>query len=244
MTPRVQRIARATILTVGLLGSIATLVQSMPSTKSRLRYAEAPRRRLVFDDALLRDYELVTGASRLRSPVWAARVVLWNDSDVPVRPPFYRPVRISLGHGARILHAAVAKQSAPDICRITVDERLRDGGSVDLLWQTLEKNDGGAIDVVYTGEKNAPLRVDGAFEGQRGIEKRSWIGWKSAAVFQVVFLAVCGLWSVVITFFGSAAKSNLETNIWRMAAIVVLLCVFYVAFDLWRAAPGELMDIF
>ena len=44
-------------------------------------------------------------------------------------------------------------------------------GRVTISWQILEQNDGGIIQLIYTGNPEVNIRVDGVIEGQKEIEQ-------------------------------------------------------------------------
>jgi hypothetical protein len=244
MKPWKKRLRRVAGVLSALSVSITiyTFVQALFTVPKRLWYTEEPPRRSVFDTTLLPDYRLMLGSRPLDRNVWAARIVLWNDSRQAIRPPFYRPIRISVAPGAEILRAIVVKQTAADICRVAVDERRPTPRSIDIVWQTLERDDGAAIDVVYAGARDTAFQVTGAFEGQRSIGEGHWVAGKGG-----VWILV-GLFAAAIPFLTVALWLEWRHNpspgviFWTILIILGWLCTLYLVFALLRTPPAELLS--
>jgi hypothetical protein len=156
--------------------------------RPQLGYTTASWRMLVYDDTFAPAVSLTHNAETLREPVYRLTVFVWNLGRKSITGPYYQPTRLTLNPPVRVLSAKVVRATAPDICRFRIENVDRERGTMALTWNVLETGDGAAIDIIYTGNRWTEPRIDGAFEGQRtlqryGFARRGLIG---LALFLVI----------------------------------------------------------
>jgi hypothetical protein len=112
----------------------------------------------------------------ITTDVTAAQVALWNEGRQSIkRDNVLRPVTIFTQDGSAILEATLRK-STRDVTQLTLNVDDAAKGRVQILWNILEHNDGGVIQLVYAGKTDVRIQADGIIEGQPQIRELQFGG--------------------------------------------------------------------
>jgi hypothetical protein len=98
------------------------------------------------------------------------QLYFWNAGDKPIHSQdVLEPLKLVLDPGAQILETSVLRQSRGSIVDFHVSPDLSQDGkrtnTASMSFRILEKRDGAAIQLVYSGGPDVPLRVTGSIEG-------------------------------------------------------------------------------
>jgi len=162
---------------VGVVGSIASLLGLIlavffyfSAEKSpELVYSIHPTKSVLVAKDISSDISVFYKKEAITdSDIVAVSLSIWNDGNSSIRTSsILEPIVISLGKEIRILEATVTKVS-----RAVTDIKIPDEGDmfkkgvVPLSWKILEGGDGGNIQIIYAGSKDAELNIAGIIEGQ------------------------------------------------------------------------------
>jgi len=103
--------------------------------------------------------------------ITAAQVAIWNRGKRAIkRADILKPIVIYTKSDVPILEASIRKTSR-DVVQLALNMDELQKGRLTILWNILEHNDGGVIQIIYAGSPGEILLVDGVVEGQPQIEK-------------------------------------------------------------------------
>ncbi|MFL6207529.1 MAG: hypothetical protein ACJ74W_01690 [Pyrinomonadaceae bacterium] len=101
--------------------------------------------------------------------ITAAQVAFWNQGKLSIRrDDVLKPIVIYTENNAPILEATLRKSSR-DVVQISLSTDDLQKGRVPISWNILEHNDGGIIQLIYAGNPNVHINMDGVIEGQKNI---------------------------------------------------------------------------
>ena len=168
------------------------------STRAReLVYLVNPARAVVFKPGQTSQLKVLLRDRPIRSDVTAVQVAFWNAGNEPIRPEdVLEPIVLRLlGPRAQLIEATLRKVSRPVVAPELVliyphaSKSQTRGGSISqgaasgtsqgapsgirILWKILEKNDGGVIQLVFSGNPKAFVIAEGTLIGQRTISHPS-----------------------------------------------------------------------
>lgn len=105
------------------------------------------------------------------SNVTAAQVAIWNRGNKSIRTEnILKPIVISTDIKKSILEARVIKTSR-DVVNMSLDTAQLGKGKVGISWKILERGDGAIIQLIYEGDPETNINIEGIIEGQKEIEK-------------------------------------------------------------------------
>ncbi len=106
----------------------------------------------------------------ISTDVTAAQVAFWNNGDRSIRREnILRPFVISVGARVPILEARLVKKSR-DVVSVGIDTTRSHDGEIQVTWNILEHNDGGVIQLIFSGSASTPIKAEAVIEGQRAVE--------------------------------------------------------------------------
>lgn len=112
----------------------------------------------------------------VQTDITAAQVAIWNQGRKSIRKDqVLKPVVIRTGDGSPILEATIRKESR-DVTQLSLGTEEIQKGRLTVLWNILEQNDGGVIQLIYAGNTDVPIIVDGVIEGQTQINRLEFGG--------------------------------------------------------------------
>lgn len=131
-------------------------VQVDPATAAVVRTGQTSRISVQFDGV------------PLPGNVTAAQIAFWNEGKKPIRSDSVRKPLTIRTNGVRILEANLRKTSR-DVVVVNVDRTRLGSGIVGLSWNTLEKGDGGVLQIVYEGDSDVLITADAVLEAQPAV---------------------------------------------------------------------------
>lgn len=188
----------------------------------RLTYAVQSLRSVVVDPPRASPLELSIASKPISTSVIAVQIRVANDGTAPIRAQqILQSPEIVLAAGT-ILDARVLSRSrsvtAFSLGRVT-DSRI------PLLFRILEPQDNAVVQVIYAGLPDAEIRLDGAIEGQRFIErsadrKEAWrqfiTGFVGGVVVPAFSFAI--VWLLLKT---PVRPSGFTPELWRVVFLTI-----------------------
>jgi hypothetical protein len=102
----------------------------------------------------------------LTGDVTATQIAIWNAGRRSIRSGnMLQPFVIHTGNKVRILEARLQKVSR-EVVGLTLNTSRLSSGEVGISWNILEQNDGGVVQIIYSGDENVGIEAKGVLEGQ------------------------------------------------------------------------------
>lgn len=112
----------------------------------------------------------------INTDVTVAQVAIWNQGNASIRrEQILRPIVLSTDNNAPILEATIRK-STRDVIQLALNQDEIQNGRLPVSWHILEQNDGGVIQIVYAGDSQTNINIEGIIEGQNEIDKSFTLG--------------------------------------------------------------------
>jgi len=108
--------------------------------------------------------------------ITVAQIAIWNQGKRPIKKDqVLEPVAIFTENNTPILEATIRKSSR-EVTQLTLNTDDLQNGRVTVLWNILEQNDGGVIQLIYAGNADVSISADGILEGQSNLERLEFAG--------------------------------------------------------------------
>lgn len=144
--------------------------------KPELAVYVSPVRAAVVNGSGLSKLKVFLGNREVPGDITAAQIAIWNQGSAGIRPGnVLKEVLLSTSTKSPILEASVRKTTR-DVVGLSLDQAHLDEGKVGIHWDILEKNDGGIIQLVYSGGPETQILASGVIEGQPTIKQISYSG--------------------------------------------------------------------
>ncbi len=102
--------------------------------------------------------------------VTAVRLYFWNSGTMPIqRMDILRPIQCVLPDGIEILDAKILSSSR-DVSGFKIAVPNGTPNILEITFDALEKNDGGSIQLIYAGNRDAPIAFRGVVLGSKSIK--------------------------------------------------------------------------
>jgi hypothetical protein len=198
---------------VGFMGSVASLIgvalsvyfYSLSRETPELVYSVYPERTTILLANETPKLEAIYSENVISTDISSAQVAFWNRGTKAIkRDNIIKPVTFYTEKSTPILAATINKRSRDAIQLILNKEDIANG-RITVSWNILEQNDGAIIDLIYEGDHNIKIFVDGDIEAQRGI---------SHIVFPIKHNPKADKMEMNIT----NAKEGVEVNLAKFAA--------------------------
>jgi hypothetical protein len=159
---------------VGIAGSIASIIGFALSiyffVASRetpeLTYFVHPAKAAVVRTGQTSGLTVQFDGQNLSGDITATQIAFWNAGRKSIRSgTVLRPLVIRTSNKARVLEARVQKVSR-EVVGLTLDTSRLSSGEVGIKWDILEQNDGGVVQIIYSGDESAGIEADAVLEGQ------------------------------------------------------------------------------
>ena len=112
----------------------------------------------------------------VETDITAAQIALWNQGKLAIKKDnILKSVVIYTDKQIPILEATIRKSSR-DVNGISLGTENIRQGSITISWNILERNDGCVIQLIYAGDTNTQLLIDGVIEGQDKIRQLTFAG--------------------------------------------------------------------
>lgn len=102
--------------------------------------------------------------------VFVVAFVFWNSGSEPIEPiEVRRPLKIILETPARILDAAIVKETDPEVSRFRLiadlDPAVAAKREINLTWDHFDPNQGVKVQVIFASDRLATFSIEGAILG-------------------------------------------------------------------------------
>jgi hypothetical protein len=112
----------------------------------------------------------------VETDITAAQIAIWNQGKRTIRRNnILRPIIISTENNTPILEATIRRTSR-EVTQLALNTDEAQQGRISVIWDILEQNDGGVIQLIYAGNAEVQITADGVVEGQPQIEKLEFTG--------------------------------------------------------------------
>lgn len=112
----------------------------------------------------------------INSDITATQVALWNQGKASIKQSrTLKSVTIYTENNVPIIEATIGKTSR-GVTQLALNTDEMQKGRVTITWNILEHNDGGVVQLIYAGNPDVSIKVDGVIEGQRQIERLEFSG--------------------------------------------------------------------
>ena len=131
-------------------------------------YYVSPARARIVDTTVpaLPQLQVLYSGKVLNTNVSATIVYFWNDGKLPIKAEdVLEPLRIELESGCEILDARILKVSRPvtNLAKGEISDAAKN--VLPLSFRILERNDGAALQIIYSGKPDTPVSVTGTVIG-------------------------------------------------------------------------------
>ncbi|MBA7503415.1 hypothetical protein ES706_02024 [subsurface metagenome] len=162
---------------VGIIGVAIAIYFGIASRRRReLVYSVNSVRTRVVISGQTKDLDVFYDGSSLGDvDITAVQLAFWNAGNESIRKPnILEEVVVKTEPPVRILEASIRAQSRNIVGLSLLDSpNSRKIGQVPISWDILERNDGASIQLLYLGEPEVDVSVQGVIEGQREIKRLS-----------------------------------------------------------------------
>lgn len=159
---------------VGMAGSIASIIGFALSiyffVASReapgLTYFVHPAKAAVVRPGQASNLSVQFDGQSLTGDVTATQIAFWNAGRKAIRDSgILQPLVVRTANKQRILEASLQKTSR-EVVGLKLDTSRLSKGEVQVSWNILEQNDGGVLQIVYSGDETTGIDASAILEGQ------------------------------------------------------------------------------
>ena len=211
-----------------IIGVVLTVYLFFLSRESPgLTYFTNPARAVIVKSGQTSQLSVAYKGATIMSDISVAQVAIWNSGAKPVRQEdMRRPLYIYTEHGTPILEATV-RQKSREVVQFDLDGSETQGGRVKILWDMLEKGDGGVVQLIYTGGTDIRILADGVVVGQGAINSPA----SRDQTMYKWYLVVMSL-PVVLFMLGRIADARFGASRWARTLATIAF---------WTACGGMLL---
>lgn len=166
-TSRSPRFWRWFSLITGLASIVSLLLWFLPDKKREIVYAVSASPTSIVKAGQTSDLRVFFRDAPVNADVSGIQIAIWNAGKESVRSDniLSKAVTVRIAQGATILSAKVKRQTR-GLVKFRCQQQSSE--SVACLWDILENDDGGLIEVIYAGPSGV-VRVEGDIEGKVAI---------------------------------------------------------------------------
>lgn len=136
-----------------------------------LTYYVNPAKTIIMRDGQSSMLKAIYNNKPIETDITAAQIAIWNNGKRSIRREnVLKPLVIYTENNASILEATIRRVSR-EVIKLDLGTDELPKGRVKVLWNILEKNDGGVIQLIYSGDTNVNLYAEGIIEGQSEIHQ-------------------------------------------------------------------------
>jgi len=177
-------LSRPSVQALTLIGSLASIIAipfsvylfAVAQSYPQLTYYIYPVRAAVLQTGQASKLAATFDNQPVQSDITVAQVALWNEGRRAIkRADILKPVVISTENNVPILEATVRK-STRDVTQLSLNTDELQRGRVTVNWAILEQNDGGFIQLIYAGNQQVRIQVEGVVEGQTTLKSVEFTG--------------------------------------------------------------------
>jgi hypothetical protein len=177
-------LSRPSVQALTLIGSLASIIAipfsvylfTVAQSYPQLTYYVYPVRAAVLQTGQASKLAATFDNQPVQSDITVAQVALWNEGRRAIkRTDVLKPIVISTENNVPILEATVRK-STRDVTELSLNTDDLQRGRVTVNWAILEQNDGGFVQLIYAGNQQVRIQVEGVVEGQPTLKSVEFTG--------------------------------------------------------------------
>ena len=157
---------------IGCLGSFASIIALpfgvfpwLAAPKRELSFCINPVRIPIVQIARRSDVSVLYKGKATTGDVTAMQIAVWNAGRESIKSDdVLRPIILRMETN-QIMESSILKFTR-DVSEFQIDTNRISSNAFGMKWRILEKNDGALFQIVYSGNPEAPLTVDGIIQGQ------------------------------------------------------------------------------
>lgn len=120
--------------------------------------------------------EIYVNNEKISQDITAIQIAIWNNGKRPIEDSdILKEIVIYSEPKVPFIDAKIYKISRDVICFRLNKDHLAEG-YIPISWKILEKNDGGAIQIIYKGSTNVNILLRGIIKGQKEISTQTFKG--------------------------------------------------------------------
>jgi hypothetical protein len=164
---------------VGIVGSVTSIISLILAVyiwqgekiTPKLTYLINPARAVVVKANQASGLSVSFNNKDIKTDITAAQIAVWNEGKKVIKSEnILKPIIIRTGNNSAILEATIIKSSR-DVIKVNLDKSQLQDGIIKVSWNLLELGDGAVIQLIYQGNPDVNISVDGIIEGQRTIKR-------------------------------------------------------------------------
>ncbi len=165
--------------------------------------------------------------------ITSAQIVIGNRGNVPIRAEdILSQIKVVMVPSSPILEAQVTRLSR-EVTEFKIADSQLTNGIVPVSWRILEEGDNAVIQIIYLGDEDVDIEVDGVVIGERDIEPFSLQGnLRSSRIGSIVVFVVSLLGTIAIL---TVTRGHWEKFILWFAGLYLLLALGSIVF--WFLSP-------
>lgn len=249
---------------VGIVGSLASIIGFALSiyffVASRetpdLTYFVHPAKAAVVRTGQASGLSVQLDGQNLTSDITATQIAFWNAGRKSIRTGnILQPLVFRTSNKAKILEARVQKSSR-EVVGLTLDTSRLSFGEVGVRWDILELNDGGVIQIIYSGDEKAGIEATAVLEGQPEIvrleyaralstpgeeytRRQGWKGRLSAYIMVALTLVVVAMTisQIIMRRKNGSGRSKRDWMLVVQSVLMVGMSIWMVFYDIPPGPP-------
>lgn len=178
---------------------------------------------------------------KIHTDVTAIQIAFWNEGDLPIKKEnILKNIEINIP--AEFLEVTVRKVSR-DVTHFALDANNFNTKKIGLIWDILEEDDGGVIQIIYAGKSDLDISITGVIEGQKVINEYEYSGEiKSASeqfnmknpITNYILSSVLIILLIILisTTFKMLKKYNIKYKTGKFYVISVVIIILFSLFTI------------
>ena len=246
-----------TIIAIISLGAALYFYLEQRQSRGLIYYVHPVKAAVVARGAQVSKLTAYYGEKRVITDITVAQVAIWNQGKLPIKDAdILQPIVLFTADKTPILEATTRKVSR-EVSKLRLNADEAPNGRVTISWKILEQNDGGVIQLIYAGNPNVDIRLDGVIEGQKEIARvvyserimspdqqlKEWEAIESISYVMVLVGAGALSFLFIISFVSSSKKrtffpgANPATMLYFMWISAVAVMITGIIMFLTQRAP-------
>jgi hypothetical protein len=157
---------------IGCLGSLASIIGLLFSffpwwsaPKKDLSFCINPVRTPIVQIAKRSDVSVSYKGKAVDGDVTAVQIAIWNAGREPIKADdVLKPIILHTATN-QIIESLILKTTR-NVCEFQLTSNNIGSNSIGMKWRILEHDDGALLQIVYSGDSDVPLTLDGILVGQ------------------------------------------------------------------------------
>lgn len=134
--------------------------------KPELTYYVSSTRIPILQSGKLDNFTLTYFGNQVTNDLSSAEIQIWNAGKQPItKDDILKTVTLKTQHGERIYKTVIS--TTRDVVGLDLTKPQEPIGTLPLDWKILEQGDGIKLQIIYAGNVDVPITLDGVIKGQK-----------------------------------------------------------------------------